>query len=66
MMINVINMNLLLHGIENPDIINQDSLSESSSNDKEIYDTLQPNNSFWVKDTKDTKLVLETLLKEWK
>jgi phosphomannomutase len=37
-----------------------------NGNDKEIYDALQPNNSFWVKDTKDTKLVLETLLKEWK
>lgn len=37
-----------------------------NGNDKEIYDALQPHNSFWVKDTKDTKLVLETLLKEWK
>ena len=37
-----------------------------NGNDKEIYDALQPNNSFWVKDAKDTKLVLETLLKEWK
>ena len=37
-----------------------------NGNDKEIYDALQPNNSFWVKDTKDTKLVLKTLLEEWK
>lgn len=37
-----------------------------NGNDKEIYDALQPHNSFWVKDTQDTKLVLETLIKEWK
>ena len=37
-----------------------------NGNDKEIFDALQPYNSFWVKDTNDTKQVLETLLKEWK
>ena len=37
-----------------------------NGNDKEIFDILQPLNSFWVKDTKDTKIVLETLLEEWK
>ena len=37
-----------------------------NGNDKELFDALQPLNSFWVKDTKDTKIVLETLLKEWK
>lgn len=36
-----------------------------NGNDKEIFDVLQPYNSFWVKDTADTKIVLETLLKEW-
>jgi phosphomannomutase len=30
-----------------------------NGNDKEIYDILQPNNSFWVKNTKDTKEILE-------
>jgi len=29
-----------------------------NGNDKEIYDALQPDNSFWVKDTKDTKRIL--------
>ena len=33
---------------------------------KAIIVISQMDNSFWVKDTKDTKLVLETLLKEWK
>ena len=37
-----------------------------NGNDKEIFDTLQPLNSFWVKDTKDTKTVLEALLEEWR
>ena len=37
-----------------------------NGNDKEIFDALQPYNSFWVKDTNDTKQVLETLLKECK
>jgi phosphomannomutase len=36
-----------------------------NGNDKEIYDALQPYNSFWVGNTKDTKQVLETLIKEW-
>ena len=31
-----------------------------NGNDKEIYDALQPNNSFWVKDTEDTKQILLT------
>jgi hypothetical protein len=30
-----------------------------NGNDKEIYDSLQPDNSFWVKDTEDTKRVLK-------
>jgi phosphomannomutase len=33
-----------------------------NGNDKEIYDVLQPNNSFWVKDTKDTKKILEEIV----
>ena len=37
-----------------------------NGNDKEIFDALQPNNSFWVKDTNETKQVLEALIKEWK
>lgn len=30
-----------------------------NGNDKEIYDHLQPDNSFWVKDTKDTERILK-------
>jgi len=37
-----------------------------NGNDKEIFDALQPNNSFWVKDTNGTKQALEALIKEWK
>ena len=36
-----------------------------NGNDKEIYDALQPYNSFWVGSTGDTKQVLKTLIKEW-
>ena len=36
-----------------------------NGNDKEIFDALQPNHSFWVKDTEETKLTLRMLLKEW-
>lgn len=33
-----------------------------NGNDREIYEKLQPNNSFWVKDTKDTKAILEEII----
>ncbi len=33
-----------------------------NGNDKEIYDKLQPKNSFWVKDTKDTKKIIEEII----
>ena len=33
-----------------------------NGNDKEIYEKLQPNNSFWVKDTKDTKRILQEII----
>ena len=33
-----------------------------NGNDKEIFDTLQPHNSFWVDDTKHTKEILEQIL----
>jgi len=33
-----------------------------NGNDKELYDVLQPKNSFWVKDTKDTKRIIEEVL----
>lgn len=45
-MIRISNMNLLLHGVENSNIINQDSLSESVSNEKEIYDLILANPPF--------------------
>lgn len=37
-----------------------------NGNDKEIYDALQPNNSFWVKDTSETKKTIEQLVEKFK
>ena len=45
-MIRISNMNLMLHGIEKPNIINQDSLSKSASNEKDIYDLILANPPF--------------------
>lgn len=37
-----------------------------NGNDKEIYDALQPNNSFWTKDTKQTKEIIEQLIERFR
>ena len=45
-MLRIASMNMLLHGVENPDIRNKDSLSEDHSGDEEMYSLILANPPF--------------------